>query len=334
MTEKMTTRNTTDILPIIEQMDKLKYLGDTLVKSGMIPSNIKTPEAAVAIILKGREIGIGPMEAFSSINIIQGKPTISPRLMMALAERSGQLTDYEIVDDGNTCTVTVKRGKRVPFSSSFSMDDAKAMGLAGKDNWKKQPKVMRQWRAISAAFRPVFADVLAGLYIPEKMGATVDEEGSIIVDAETVPDAPDELEAAQESSLEDLLPDKDESAEPFYCETPDGETFRKGVHATKNEIGKLCIELRAKKNGDQDTPEAQAAIKKYTDKLYREVFAYYGVEGSKDPALTEENAVKIMSVLQGKRNDLNAELRELMDEREEESVGEPEVFEEDSDLSF
>ena len=199
MSTALATSTTTDIMPIIEQMGGLMQLADTLIKSGMLPSSIKSKEAAVAIMLKGREIGCGPMEAFSSINVIQGKPTISPQLMVALSERSGALQDYTIKDTddmtpqelkgcehsltknhGGTCMVTVTRRGRTPKAASYSMEDAKRNGLAGKDNWKKQPKIMRQWRAVSAAFRVVFADVLAGLYIPEEMGAEVDEAGQIV----------------------------------------------------------------------------------------------------------------------------------------------------------
>ena len=169
-----------DIMPILEQMEGMMYLGDTLVKSGLLPSSVKSKETAVAIMLKARELGIGPMEAFSSINIIQGKPTISPQLMIALAERSGALADYRIDDDGKCCTCTVIRRGRSPFSASFSMDDAAKMELQSKGNWKSQPRVMRQWRAVSAAFRLVFADVLAGIYIPDEVGAETDTEGNLV----------------------------------------------------------------------------------------------------------------------------------------------------------
>lgn len=185
---------TTDILPILQQLEGLRGLGQVLIKSGMLPKDIKTPESAIAIMLKGRELGVGPMEAFSSINVIEGKPTISPQLMIALAERTGQLEDFKIVDDGEVCTVTVTRRGRTPFSASFSMKDAEAQNLTGKYNWKSMPKVMRQWRAVSAAFRPVFADVLAGLYIPEEMGADVTEDGDIVQEVVQEKEAHTELE--------------------------------------------------------------------------------------------------------------------------------------------
>jgi hypothetical protein len=168
---------------IIKSVDDLMRLGTTLIKSGFVPLSVKSPEAAVAIILKGREIGIGPMESLSSINVIQGKPTTSPQLMMALARRTKELEDFKIDDDGQKCTVTIKRKNQTAVSTSFSMDDAKAMGLANKDNWNKQPKTMRQWRAVAANLRITFPDAIAGLYTYEEMGAEVDvtDEGQMTI---------------------------------------------------------------------------------------------------------------------------------------------------------
>ena len=50
------------------------------------------------------------------------------------------------------------------------MATAAQLGLADKDNWRKQPKVMRKWRAVAACARVVFSDVITGLYTPEEMG--------------------------------------------------------------------------------------------------------------------------------------------------------------------
>jgi hypothetical protein len=212
---------TTDILAIVEQMDGLKFLGQTLVKSGMLPRSINTTEAAVAIILTGNELGIPPMQAFSSINVIQGKPTISPQLMIALADRSGALENHELSDDGHTATCSVKRRNRAAHTATFSMDDAKNMGLAGKDNWKKQPKVMRMWRAVSAAFRVTFPDVLAGIYIPEEMGAQVDSEGIVSVEAE-VTTTSSTIGSSSAAPAEPAMPPAEPEEIRPWIETPNG----------------------------------------------------------------------------------------------------------------
>lgn len=168
----------------------LRQQAEALVASGFLPQAINTAQKAVAIMLLGRELGVGPWAALTSINVIQGKPTISPQLMLALINRSGQLEDMTIEDDGSACTVSLARKGRTPHRYSFSMADAQSMGLGGKDNWKKQPLIMRQWRAVAGCARVVFADVILGLYTPEEMGAVViaDDQGNMtIVDEQSAP---------------------------------------------------------------------------------------------------------------------------------------------------
>jgi hypothetical protein len=166
---------------VVRTLDDMFSLADVLVRSGMLPSAIRSREAAAAIILKGRELGIGAMEAFAGITVIQGKPTVSPQLMLSLINRSGLMCDMDVTDDGRTCTVMMhRRGRSNPHRETFSMDDAKGLGLAGKDNWNKQPRVMRKWRAVAACARVVFPDVIAGMYTPEEMGAEVDDDGEIV----------------------------------------------------------------------------------------------------------------------------------------------------------
>jgi hypothetical protein len=68
------------------------------------------------------------------------------------------------------------------------------MGLAGKDNWKKQFGVMMYWRCVAKACRRIFADVIAGCYTPDEMGAEVDEDGATIIDGEVIePEPPRKL---------------------------------------------------------------------------------------------------------------------------------------------
>lgn len=161
---------------IFHSIEDLLRLGDTLVKSGLLPKSVNSPQSAVAIILMGRELGIGTMTSLTMIQVISGKPTVPPQLMLALARRTKELEDIKIEDDGNKCTVTIKRKGQSAISTSFSMENAKAMGLAGKDNWTKQPQTMRQWRALAANLRLTFTDAIANLYTPEEMGATVDPD--------------------------------------------------------------------------------------------------------------------------------------------------------------
>lgn len=158
----------------------IREQASVLLSSGFLPASIKSPEAAMAIILTGRELGIGPMAALNSINIIQGKPTLSPQLMLAMANGTGQVEDVKIDTGTDGAIVTVKRRGRSPYTTTFGPKEAKAMGLDGKDNYKKQAATMYQWRAVAANLRITFPDVIMGMYTPDEMGATVTSDGEIV----------------------------------------------------------------------------------------------------------------------------------------------------------
>lgn len=179
-------------LQIAAQAGQLLEVGSMLIKSGMLPTSIRTPEAAMAIIIKGMELGLPPMAALNGITVIQGKATVSPQLMLSLINRSGQLETIDIETGAQGATVTMKRRGRSPFTARFGPAEAKAMQLDGKDNYKKQAPVMYQWRAVAGCARVVFPDVIDGLYTLEEMGADVqvDEDGAMTVSVQQEAKAP------------------------------------------------------------------------------------------------------------------------------------------------
>ena len=168
-----------------DEYQVIRDQAQSLVKTGFLPQAIKTPEQALAIILTGRELGIPAMAALNTINVIQGKPTVSPQLMLALIERSGQLDDIKVDVTDKGATVTMKRKGRTQHTEHFGQTEAQSMGLMTKDNYKKQAGVMYKWRAVAACARTVFPDVILGLYTPEEMGAevSVSDDGVMTVEA-------------------------------------------------------------------------------------------------------------------------------------------------------
>ena len=66
----------------LAQFEQRKELANTLLKSKFLPTAYTTPEQVLTVMLKGAELNIPPMEALSGIHIIQGKPTVSPQLML------------------------------------------------------------------------------------------------------------------------------------------------------------------------------------------------------------------------------------------------------------
>lgn len=172
---------------IAEGIDAIYRRAELLHRSGLLPQHIRSAQQAFAIITMGQELGIGPWAAINGIHVIQGKPTLSPALMLALINRSGQLAAIEIDGDNKSCTVTMERRGRAPHSETFTMAAASAMGLADKATWKKQPDVMLKWRAVSACARVVFPDVIIGVYTSNEIDPdiAVDNDGELVVDTDT-----------------------------------------------------------------------------------------------------------------------------------------------------
>lgn len=156
---------------IPRDVDQAFRLARAIAMSGMAPKAYGTDENKCFVgILAGAEVGFAPMQALQSIAVINGNPSIWGDGALALVQASGLLVDIEETDDGHTATCRVERKGKSPIVRTFSMDDAKKAGLAGKAGpWTQYPQRMRQMRARSWALRDGFPDVLKGLHIAEEV---------------------------------------------------------------------------------------------------------------------------------------------------------------------
>lgn len=178
---------------MMARFDENMKFAKTLINSKLLPPGLDSPEKVLVIMLKAKELNIPTMEALQSINIISGKTSLSGQLMLAMARRSGELEDITLdyADIDGACTCMIKRKNYSPIITKFGPVEARQMGLMDKDNYKKQPKIMYQWRAISANLRLSFGDIIEGLYTPDELGVDVEiqEDGS-----ETISSIPKETE--------------------------------------------------------------------------------------------------------------------------------------------
>lgn len=175
---------------------QLKEQATMLLKSGFLPPSLKSAEQVIAVVLSGKELGIPMMEAIRGINIIQGKPSVSPQTMLALANRTGQLEDIKIQTGPSGAIVQIKRKGREWHSEAFGPNEARDMGLDTKDNYRKQAPTMFKWRALAAALRVTFPDAISGMYTPDELGAEVQvtETGEMTVETVKEKIAHDEAE--------------------------------------------------------------------------------------------------------------------------------------------
>ena len=170
---------------------------------------VASKEQAAAIMLKGYELGLGFSAAFEFIHVIEGKPSLSPKGMMALIHKSGQLAAMDVQEGAdksgkpNSCTVMMRRVNGFEHTITFTMEDAKRADLVKpRGGWEKYPANMLRWRAIGYCADIVFPDLIGGMYRPEELGARVDDSGDVIEGTvvETAPRKPAEPKPAEKAT--------------------------------------------------------------------------------------------------------------------------------------
>jgi hypothetical protein len=174
-----------DCVAIRSEWEELLEMATVLVQSGFLPKAINSPAKAVAVIMKGRELRIAPMHALTHIHIIDGKPTMSAELVLALIiERSGTPLEF-LQNDGFGCKILV--ADRVGVKGSvveFMLKDAVDAQLMGKDNWKKYTRAMLRSRCIMEMARKHFPDIISGVsYAPEELAGdrvVMNAEGAVV----------------------------------------------------------------------------------------------------------------------------------------------------------
>jgi len=146
-------------------------LATELSKSGLVPQAVRgKPADILVILLTARELGIGPMQGLSDINVIGGKPVYSADLMVAQCKKRRDVCQHfflvESTDDHATYE-TQRVGAPKPERFTFTIEDARRLGLGEKENYKKQPKTMLRHRAAAATARAVYPDLVRG-YDPDE----------------------------------------------------------------------------------------------------------------------------------------------------------------------
>jgi hypothetical protein len=185
-----------------------------LAKTSFVPKSYEGKALeTTAAILTGVEIGLKPMAALRSIDIIDGVPGMRAILLRALVQSHG----HEIWTDETTATRAIVKGRRRGSenveTSTWTMDRATQQGLFGKSNWKRMPQSMLLARATSECARLIDADGLLGHPVFDG-GARGSEGGS--GGAAATPAAVPEKKAPARTAKRQALPKPEEpgSAEP------------------------------------------------------------------------------------------------------------------------
>lgn len=150
--------------PLIEWAQAARQahqIAESLARTSFVPRSLQgKPGDITAAILTGQELGMQPMAALRSLDIIQGTPALRAHAMRALVQSHGH--QIQVVE--STPVLCVMRGRRKGDEEwqtvEWSIERAQQLGLTSKDQWRKQPQAMLIARATSEICRLIAADVL------------------------------------------------------------------------------------------------------------------------------------------------------------------------------
>ena len=169
---------------------------------GVLPA----PSAGKVLLVMetGAMLGIHPVAALSGINIIEGKPSISPALMSALVRDAGhtlRIVTAGTIEGGDfTATATLTRSDDSEFTYSSTWTPHRAMradlctykkegsiwkvsatsSRGGVKPWQAYTENMCKWRAVGEVCGEGAQDVIMGMHTPDEMGALVTDAGEMI----------------------------------------------------------------------------------------------------------------------------------------------------------
>ena len=202
----------TNSLAVVDY-EALRQVGVVLYKSGYF-SDVKSEAQAVVKVMAGSELGLPPFASMAGIHIIQGKPVLGSNVIATLVKNDPRY-DYQITTATNeVCTLEWYEGGQHSGFSEFTIEEARAAGLTGKDNWKKYPSDMLFARAISRGARRYAPGIFGGspVYTPDEMGKDTDPDGYI--EGELVQPDPAPIDIPAEVDVNELLIGKVEQPEP------------------------------------------------------------------------------------------------------------------------
>lgn len=140
-----------------ETFEDMMKMATAIFQSGFLPTGIKTPQQALAVMIAGREIGLTGMQAFRELYPAHQQIGMSTRLIVALYRQTGGRYTYP-VKDAKTCTVRLTLADGQAFEHTLIRAEADTQALAqtwemdkdpqgnpikGTGKWKEKP----MWKA-------------------------------------------------------------------------------------------------------------------------------------------------------------------------------------------
>lgn len=158
-----------------------KDLALDLCKTEFVPKGLRgNPAATLGVILFGREVGMSPIAAMQGLYAVDGRVGLYAETMRAMVLAAGH--EYRITtNDSSRCVIEGRRNGAEDWQKfTFTLQEARDAGLAGKDNWKKYAPDMLLARATARMCRAIFPDAIRGFSAAEELQDAASPSTSVV----------------------------------------------------------------------------------------------------------------------------------------------------------
>lgn len=262
------SETTMNLMEWAQELDAAGRLAGVLCGTDFVPKGLRgNVEATAAAILTGREIGLSPMNALANIFIVQGRPSMYARTMVALVLSHGHELERT---DATERAVTVRarrKGSQAWQTFTWSIDRAQKAGYLNNAKYKTDPIAMLTAKAQTEACRTMFADVLSGMAAtsveeielddappvePAQSGATAEKKTTVKRKVTTRAKAPEpSVPDVSDTPAPEPVEETAEDTEPAGEEP--GDAAVKSSRAQWTLAGQLMTELGIEDKADKAT---------------------------------------------------------------------------------
>lgn len=159
-----------------EQMRSIVEYATVLHKSGALPKALDNqPKVALAMQF-GADLGMSVSESLMSFAPIEGRMSIYGKAVPSQARKHGYRIKWDEVSDDKVTVTLTDPNNGDKHTETYTMDDAKKAGLAGKNNWSKYPKDMMRHKCLARATGFFCPQVLASIPVYEDIEGIIIEE--------------------------------------------------------------------------------------------------------------------------------------------------------------
>ena len=146
--------------------NEIESMAIAVSKSGLF--GMKTPDQAIALMLLCQAEGLHPAIAARDYHIIQGRPALKADAMLARFQQAGGKVEWRVYTDAEVSGV-FSHPAGGSLEVTWTLAQAKSIGIATKDNWKNYPRAMLRARCLSEGIRAVYPGCVVGVYTPEEV---------------------------------------------------------------------------------------------------------------------------------------------------------------------